>query len=73
MVTHFSSVAQTSLKSGDWVMTGGNTFRNWLMAGGPERIGVWKEVMTTTVPKASLRWPSGGEWIKGFIGQRIIK
>jgi len=54
-------------------MTGGNTFRNWLMAGGPDKLSVWKEALTTTVPKSSLRWPSGWEWVKGLWGQRVVR
>ena len=73
VVTHFSTSTQTSLKAGDWVMTGGNTFRNWLMAGGPEKVGVWGAAFTTTVTKATLQWPSGWEWVKGLMGQRMIR
>ena len=68
VVTHFSALAQTPLKVGDWVMTGGNTLRNKLMAGFRT---AWKEPLTTTVQKSSLEWPSGWEWCKGFLGQRV--
>ena len=68
VVTHFSTSTQTSLKAGDWVMTGGNTLRNKLMAGFRT---ARKESLTTTVPKSSLEWPSGWEWCKGFLGQRV--
>jgi hypothetical protein len=72
-VTHFSVAGQTSLKSGMWVMTGGKSIRNWIMAGGLQKIGVWKYSITDIVNKSSLRWPSGWEWIKGIFGQRVIK
>jgi hypothetical protein len=72
-VTHFSVAGQTSLKSGMWVMTGGKSIRNWIMAGGLQKIGVWKYSITDIVNKSSLLWPSGWEWIKGIFGQRVIK
>jgi hypothetical protein len=68
VVTHFSVGKQAALKSGDWVMTGGASLRNKIMAGAKS---AWNESITTTVPKSSLSWPKGGEAWKGLIGQRI--
>ena len=67
-VTHFSVAEQTSLKSGMWVMTGGKSIRNWIMAGGLQKIGVWKYSITDIVNKSSLRWPSGWGMDKGDFG-----
>jgi len=62
-----------SIESGAWVMTGGQTVRNYVMAGAPE-IGIpFRNAISTTVPSNSLRWPSGWEKVKGFLGQRIYQ
>ena len=71
VVTHWGPAGVTELRSGDWVMTGGASFRNWVMAGAKTSPQGWQASITTTVPKASLRYPSGWEWWKGLIGQRV--
>ena len=58
--------------SGRWVMTGGNSWRNWVMSGAPELGYPMSTAVTTQVPRSSLAWPSGWEAIKGLIGQRVI-
>ncbi|MCC6729928.1 MAG: hypothetical protein IT208_11385 [Chthonomonadales bacterium] len=52
-----------------WVMTGGRTIRNWLFAGAP---AAYEYAETFVVPGSSLAWPSGWEWFKGLMGQRIM-
>lgn len=69
-VTQWGAAGATELTPG-WVMTGGNSLRNWLMAGGPELPYAVGNSVTTTVETSSLSWPSGWQWVKGFIGQRI--
>lgn len=56
-----------------WVMTGGGSWRNWIMAGGPELGYPMTSAVTSQVPSASLTWPTGWEFVKGLIGQRIIR
>ena len=56
-----------------WVMTGGNSYRNYVMAGGPQLQASYAQSITATVPGSALRWPSGGEFFKGFLGQRVLK
>ena len=73
VVTHWGPAGVTELRSGDWVMTGGASFRNLVMAGAKTSRQGWQASITTTVPKASLRYPSGREWWKGLIGQRVYK
>ena len=73
VVKHWGPAGVTELRSGDWVMTGGASFRNWVMAGAKTSRQGWQASITTTVPKASLRYPSGWEWWKGLIGQRVYK
>jgi hypothetical protein len=69
-VTHWGPEGMSSLRPGDWVMTGGPTIRNWIMAGVPGiyRIGNY---ITQDVPASALRYPPGWEWIKGLLGQRV--
>jgi hypothetical protein len=54
-------------------MTGGDSYRNYVMAGGPKLQASYSQSVTATVSGSSLRWPYGGEWFKGFLGQRILK
>lgn len=56
-----------------WVMTGGRSYRNYIMAGGPELQASYSQSVSSVVSGGSLRWPSGVEWFKGFFGQRILK
>jgi RHS repeat-associated protein len=66
-ITHFGG----PLQPGSWVMTGGPTVRNWLMAGAkPNWLLPGNQTVATALP-GTLRWPSGWQWIKGFLGQRI--
>ena len=71
IVTHWGPAGTAELRSGDWVMTGGASVRNWIMAGAKTSRGGWGSPITTAVPKTSLRYPSGCEWWKGLIGQRV--
>jgi RHS repeat-associated protein len=71
-VSHWGPRGMSSLRSGDWVMTGGSTTRNWIMAGGKYR---HSSSITQSVPKAALQGikttfaePFG--WAKSLIGQR---
>jgi len=63
-ITHWGG----PLTPGSWVMTGGPTTRNWLMAGAAWNPG--KYTVATALP-GTLRWPSGWQWFKGLFGQRI--
>ncbi|MDT9002484.1 RHS repeat-associated core domain-containing protein, partial [Paucibacter sp. APW11] len=71
------------LAAGRWVMTGGATWGNYINTGlwGPQWSATagwsWSVVpfansITSQVTAASLRWPSGWEWFKGLLGQRIL-
>jgi hypothetical protein len=67
-VTRWSGTG--TLSAGQFVMVGPASTRNWVMAGGFQLNS--SKVITTTVPAGSLRWPSGIEKFKGFLGQRIF-
>jgi RHS repeat-associated protein len=58
--------------SGNWVMTGGNSWRNWWMGGVPQLGHSMSTAVTTQVPTSSLAWPAGWEAVKGLIGQRVL-
>jgi hypothetical protein len=72
VVTQWTTAGQLGANT-RWVMTGGNSYRNYVMAGGPQLQASYSQSVTATVSGSSLRWPSGGEWFKGFLGQRILK
>ena len=59
----------TPLKPGSWVMTGGASARNWVMSGASHL--PWN-VETATVAGNVLKYPSGWQWVKGLLGQRIF-
>jgi hypothetical protein len=71
-VTQWGAAGATELTDG-WVMTGGASLRNWIMAGGPQLPYAIGDSITGQVATGSLSWPSGvlGA-IKGSIGQRIL-
>jgi len=62
-----------------WVMTGKAGLRNWAFSGmfkrGIQKIPGYglKEGVTKTVSNTALKYPSGWEWVKGLLGQRIYK
>ncbi len=67
-------VSQWGPEGSPWVMTGPPSLRNWIFSGVGLRKGYgFSTGRTWTVPGANLCWPRGWEWIKGFIGQRIIR
>ena len=72
VVTQWTTAGQLGANT-RWVMTGGNSYRNYIMAGGPQLQASYTQSVTATVSGSSLRWPSGMEWFKGFFGQRILK
>ncbi|WKD51028.1 RHS repeat-associated core domain-containing protein [Microbulbifer spongiae] len=72
VVTQWTTTGQLGANT-RWVMTGGNSYRNYVMAGGPQLQASYSQSVTAAVSGNSLRWPSGGEWFKGFLGQRILK
>ncbi len=72
MVTQWTTVGEIGVST-KWVMTGSNSYRNYMMAGGPQLQASFSQSVTTTVARSNLRWPSGGEWAKGFLGQRMLK
>lgn len=65
------AVTQWGRRASPWVMLGGNTARNWLMAGGPE-IGPRSSGVTQFVDAARLAYPGAVEAFKGTFGQRIL-
>lgn len=65
------------ITSGSWVMVGNPTWRNWLFSGLPQ-YGIRSRVyiqnsQVLELPREMLRYPSGWEWWKGLIGQRIVR
>jgi len=64
------------LQAGDWVMKGPVSPQNYIGSGkwfpnpGNEVAG-YSTGETFTVPSSSLDWPSGWDWPKGLLGQRI--
>lgn len=83
-VTSWASEGITpDLNPGRWVMKGGPTWANYIKTGlwGPQfepGVGFFtSEVpfansITGEIEETSLRWPSGWEFVKGLLGQRVI-
>jgi len=72
-VTSWAAIGSTpDLNPGRWVMTGGNSIRNWILTG---RFNKYPYVNSITgdVPGVNLAYPPGCEAIKGIFGQRVIK
>lgn len=69
-VTHWGPQGMQGLRAGDWVMTGGNSIRNWIFSGTPLMYS-FDNAITQEVSADSLSYPSGWEWIKGLVGQRV--
>ncbi|WP_228052109.1 RHS repeat-associated core domain-containing protein [Tychonema sp. LEGE 07199] len=63
---------QSQLREGDWVMIGGKGILNYLASGIWTKFYRYRNAFTTTVPGATLSYPTGfmDAW-KGLIGQRI--
>ena len=59
------------ITTGSWVMVGRPDLRNYILSGAVELGYKFENFYTATVPGEYLRYPSGWEWIKGLIGQRI--
>lgn len=57
---------------GAWVMVGGRSTSNWWLSGVRFRYA-YGSATTSQVAAGRLAYPSGWEWFKGLIGQRIIK
>lgn len=77
------AVTQWGGRASPWVMAGGNNLRNWLFSGvaqyyvgdllkGRASTYTYGSGVTSYVEKSALSFPSGWEWFKGFLGQRII-
>jgi hypothetical protein len=64
------------LEAGDWVMKGGCNLWNYIFSGkwDPNPLN-WPAAFDSgeefTVPANTLSWPSGWEFLKGIVGQRI--
>jgi len=77
-VTHWDTamrideITRKGLPAGSWVMIGGRTFRNWVLSGSPQQKYALKNAVTAKIPSRALKWPKGWEWIKGFLGHRIL-
>ena len=61
------------LASGRWVMTGGTSLRNYGLSGVARTSSPNNFYPTQVVPGSTLSYPSGWEWPKGLLGQRIYK
>jgi len=65
----------SAITSGSWVQIGGPTVGNWIRSGMAQYVSyqTYKSGVQVLegVPKSSLRWPPGWEWLKGLLGQRI--
>ena len=75
-ITHWNTAANVTsgvIRPGSWVMTGGKTIRNYVFSGVIQRGYKFKNSIPAVVPKSALKWPSGGQWGKGFLGQRIFR
>ncbi|WP_437613829.1 RHS repeat-associated core domain-containing protein [Sorangium sp. So ce834] len=79
-VSHWNTAANIAagLRSGSWVMLGGATWRNWLLAGVAQQGYKYGNSLTTQVPAGSLVSPITREgWVLGsikhVIGQRIYQ
>ncbi len=70
-VTHWGPEGMTALRTGDWVMTGSQSVRNYGLSGVVQNGYSLSSAVTTQVSRSSLSWPSGWEFVKGFWGQRI--
>jgi RHS repeat-associated protein len=66
----------SAIGSGSYVMVGNPSFRNWLFSGLPQYGVKLNDYLQNShvqqLPKESLHYPSGWEWWKGLIGQRVI-
>ncbi len=71
LVTHWSPPGAPMLKGTQWVMTGGNTFRNYLWSGVIEQGYPRSTGVSFYVKGSKLNYPPGIESWKGLIGQRI--
>ena len=72
-ITHWNTttnIATGTISPGSWVMTGGQTLRNFWFAGIPFKYA-YRNAITTVVTGSALKYPSGLAWIKGLLGQRI--
>jgi len=63
---------QPTLVTGRYVMTGGNTFRNYALSGVKQLGYPRSNNVTGNIPKQNLSYPKGVDSIKGYLGQRII-
>jgi RHS repeat-associated protein len=59
------------LNPGRWVMTGGNTLRNYGMSG-TSSYAPYGNSITGNIPSSNLAYPAGWEGFKGLFGQRVI-
>jgi uncharacterized protein RhaS with RHS repeats len=54
-----------------WVMNGGKSWWNFIKSGMPGR-AAYSSGVEASAEGLKLSWPSGIEWWKGFLGQRIV-
>jgi RHS repeat-associated protein len=54
-----------------WVMNGGKSWWNFFKSGMPGR-AAYSSGVETSAEGLKLSWPRGIEWLKGFLGQRIV-
>ena len=63
--------------SGKFVMVGEPSFRNWVFSGLPQYGVKLKDYIQNSqvvqLPREALSYPSGWEWVKGLIGQRVVR
>lgn len=60
-----------TIRSGDWVMIGRDSFANRMMSG--KIFSSSTKAITKTVPRSALKSPPGIEGPKSILGQRIYK
>ena len=70
-ITHWGAKGATTIRTGEWVMVGPRSIGNWIWSGLGGGGRAYTHTVTTKVARSQLAWPSGWEWIKGFLGQRI--
>jgi hypothetical protein len=52
-------------------MVGGRSTSSWWLSG-TRFMYPYESAVTTEIAASRLSYPSGGQWIKGLIGQRVV-
>ena len=75
-LTSASRWGRAGLQQGDWIMKGTNSWVNYILSGKWQpgmgnQFAPYGSGQAFLVNAKDLMWPTGWEWIKGFLGQRI--